>query len=640
MEHPLSLIERLAQELFDLILEVLPVDDTARLSRCSKWLQFRIQPALLGTEVRRSRAMKWACEKGLNTSIRTLLSYGASPTAIVLPDSLCHNSTYTVSTLQLTIKHGLIDTFNLLIELGAGINTGVRPGGASIRNFISDLYYHHPNRPIAVETFLRAGLASQLEQRHRDNMLTRAVNFRPRFDDPTLADWPSPEIVSMLLDSGADPNCVHRDGPRAEADSLSPLSATLLSGRWDLFDLLRARGAEIQGVRKTDHRIWHRRPVHVPIMAAVVAMLRSKGGISVEPVQKCLDAGADINVAVLSRSLNYAKADRGPCMTLITPIDLYLGAANFWANGRDVLQGLQYLLDNGASLDSVTEMPSIYADGMRRNSREELHLDTYRFVVRHPTVRILLDRCQVENLRQPQCLETVKLLIRHGGLGDQPGQVLARYDCNDEMGQELIPFWWDLLDAVMDIMPEKEDRTRLLYEYIVAKGEYPELGTPLAPEPDAFLPRRDQVAQRPNIGELTYATVRYLMLAGANINAALPAPLDRPQTCVFLLCDRYANKRQHFFPRDLPRLLPERIAFLTWLVEEAGVDPSIRATYWSRDGNVNCTAAELLCQEMSQLRDDERGPAEGLILVLGGEPVSQPDKVQHNRALRAVFSFF
>ncbi|KAK4443124.1 hypothetical protein QBC34DRAFT_417602 [Podospora aff. communis PSN243] len=616
MDTALSPIEQLVQELLDVILNLVPLDDTARLARCSKCLHFRLQPVLLENEQRRARAMKWACEKGLNNMIRTLVScYGASPSLVVLRDRDRYGVPTGTWTLHLAAKHHRVDTFDLLLDLGATLEHHAFRSSTA-QAFVTNLCQPE-NRDTLLYSFLHAGLATQLEQQHRDQMLMTVLISGIGLEKWEDERWPYLEVVRLLLDGGANPNFVQRVNPKTKKESLSPLSAAIMSHRWDLFDLLLARGANIHGAPKEeDHGHWVPHPLHVPMCAAAVAMARGQGRISAEPVQRCLDAGADINAAVLSQP--FEDPDSWPAISWIRPVHLYLESIDSWEDERGVAEGLQDLLRKGASLDTAMEAPAGYYEVVQQSSYGIVRVGTYMYRLKalSPPVTTLLDKWPPDTLRQRSFLETIKILVRHGGLDPRPGKRLAKYDCSDDVGKEVVIAWQDLLAAVLNLVRTKEDRTGFLFDYIVAKGEYPKLGI-CDPSAAPWAPP----IKRPVIGPLAYATVTRFILAGANINAVLSDarpqdPADKPQTALFKLCDRYACKSYHFFAYHLPRLVPERAAFLTWLVREAGADPTIKCIYWGETGCELRTAAELLRAEMGQFRVEERELAEELIKVL------------------------
>ena len=628
-----SRIELLVQELLDMVVELLHLADTSRLSRCSKRLAARLQHVLFSTEERCARAMRWGCEQGSNTVIHTAISYGAPISTLRpqlhLPDP--EYSPYHTSTIQVAVTHQRFDTYQYLLGLGANLDIEYR--------------YHHPAAGLLqqicrpklqrtfLETFLRAGLPSQVPYHDSADWVLMAV-LGPGV---VCAEWPTVEVVRIILDWGANPDsgsesihyipwderCKRFSGWKEP----SALSSTVLMRRWDLFDLLLERGADIDGLQEPRRgsldKLSPRVPFHIPILAAAHAMsavlLDGDGQIDVEPLDRCLDAGATIKVSLLSdpKAILGVRDRAHP----ITPLLVYLDGVETWeptsdddgndgnesrscaGDRRDVAWGLQYLLDRGASLDGRDPAPTPSGSTAIRTKNDELW-EKGRVFTFSPVVQLLLDRWSARHLLKAPFMKAVKVLIRHGDLEGQEGRVLARYE-DDLPG--LARGWQDLLTAVLATLDGQESLNRLLFEFITAKGEYPHLGA------------LDGV-EFP-IGELARSTVLRLISAGADINAMVCCPELKggPQTALFRLCDRYANRESHFFPLNMYRILPQRVAFLRWLVEVAGADPGIKCAYWTGDGRHALYApAEVLRLEKWRINPGEVVLVEELIELFEG----------------------
>jgi hypothetical protein len=183
-------------------------------------------------------------------------------------------------------------------------------------------------------------------------------------------------------------------------ETISPLSTVILSRRWDLFDLLVRRGGDIKTVR--DPLRPYTPPLcsfHVPIMAVAALMVTAPDGVDPELVQRCIDAGADINLTIPSTWGDY--------FYFIMPVLLYLNSVTSWEEkaeqgGRDAAWGLQYFLDRGATLrpmDTTTGVPPKYA-AMIRQRWGRAYMGRYRLrqELDGSLVQHLLNRCPIDHL--------------------------------------------------------------------------------------------------------------------------------------------------------------------------------------------------------------------------------------------------
>ncbi|KAK0745459.1 hypothetical protein B0T18DRAFT_428614 [Schizothecium vesticola] len=304
-------LENLPQELLDLIISWLLLAGVAHLCACNKNLAMRVQPILFGTAKRVDHAMKWACGRGTETAVRAAISYGASASTVLVGTDNQGEPIRTL-TLYLAAKQQQPDGFQVLIDLGARVDVdGVRP------SIVTELVDRLCAKPRFLVRFIKAGLVPQLPESLYDGILLAALNI-PKDDNTACL-----ECVDRVLDAGADPNCVQYRYRTNKREIISPLSTVILSRRWDLFDLLVRRGGDIKMVR--DPPRPYTPPLcsfHVPIMAAAASMATAPDGVDPEPVQRCIDAGADINLTIPSTWGDY--------FYFIMPVLLYLNSVTSW----------------------------------------------------------------------------------------------------------------------------------------------------------------------------------------------------------------------------------------------------------------------------------------------------------------------
>ena len=422
-EPPLSAIELLVQEIFDDVVEQLELADVSRLCRCSKRLRQRLQPVLFKPEDRRNQAMRWACKNGNNHALRVAVSYGADISYVTAKSK---GGTVKVPTLYLAARRRRVDgcdsfsTFELLLQLGARVDDP-DIGTGTLPSLVRCLCL--PANHDMLEAFLKAGLAAQLSLELRSQMLVEALRIP---DGPWEApgaptETPSLDVVRILVDSGADPNTAifwDKHGKR----TVSPLATALVLRRWDLFELYLARGADISGARDKQPVLFPWIPAHVPIVAATFVMAKTKGDRRAELVQRCLDAGADVNVAVVARD---TSPQMNIVLRLVTPLLVFVEGVEFescrnLAEVRDELAreagcGLQYLLDKGASAGAPYEIPPEYSTWMhlRANGRIALPNTNWKLQRSRKPLQTILRNWQLGNtLAIPSVLSATKQLIR------------------------------------------------------------------------------------------------------------------------------------------------------------------------------------------------------------------------------------
>jgi hypothetical protein len=138
--------------------------------------------------------MKWACQNGINTTIRTAAFYQASTSTIVVPDPFHFGFVFATPTLYLGAKHHRIDTFSYLLELGARIEELVKP--RTCRAFITKLC--QPKNHIRYWSPFYALVASLSSARSCATLCSMGV-LEPHHNNPKPTDLPKTETVRMLL---------------------------------------------------------------------------------------------------------------------------------------------------------------------------------------------------------------------------------------------------------------------------------------------------------------------------------------------------------------------------------------------------------------------------------------------------------
>ncbi|KAL6859773.1 hypothetical protein ACO1O0_003797 [Amphichorda felina] len=571
MASSFSPIELLPTELRVDIRSRLAFADVARLSRCSRALRNQLQPLLFNTEADRNRAIKWACRNGNTFVIDRAISFGASVSVLSIPRKdrgapfqtqrrgrgpyvmvpAPQGPPIQTLTLYLAAKHGQVGVFRHLISLGATVVVdNVDP--LTIRGLVN--YVCQSVDTGLLRAFLEAGLASKLPQELRDKTLLLFLTGSASPGKSTR------DLVCMLLDSGADPNYVHCT---REPGSMTPLSATLVHHRPELFQLLLERGANINGVPNLPRHPLPYHPFHIPICAAAHSMARLKS----LQVKQCLNHGADINVCV-------RVWDKGP-VSVTTPLLIYLNAAldmGEWGRWIDT-ENIQFLLDSGLSLDMDTDSPEPHSAFVRGR---------YRFRRAPSPVELILDRLYIRCITLPPIPSVIKLLIQHGGLRQRTGEILAKYDYSStdyDVSSDILPAWQDMLSMIIANPEYRQDLNTLLFTYITAKG----------------------TSKKSRVSDLTRATMSSLIAAGADINAR-ERPDGSGPTVLHILAQHYSRN----WYRDIT---PRSVEFVRYLVEQCHADTSAD---WAG------TAADYMAREMPTSSGGKNVFIEEIVVALGG----------------------
>ncbi|KAK1760027.1 hypothetical protein QBC47DRAFT_373452 [Echria macrotheca] len=550
--------------------------------------------------------MKWACKSGVDSLVHTALAYGASVgTVDVVTEPEKQMKTLT---LYLAAKFRRLETFKLLINLGARTDEAGVPA-LTVKQFVRRLCASGP----LLVAFLDAGMISQLPRGLLGKILVSVI-----LDLSNFQDDPSERLkcIQLLLDGGADPNYITFRG-KTTKESICPLSAAVFTNSFDVFDLLIERGADAKTVRDPPNPLYPpERPCHHPILAAVV-VLATSDNFNAEPLQRCIDAGGDMEMVVGARYRHFRGVPY--LLRLLTPVDLYLGAVRNWEgeaeNGRDAAWGLKYLLDRGAlpyhfsESEHLEHLPQHFIDALNltKEGYRSLYMRDQPIWVPRPFPQELLDRRHISVLAKSiPLLSVVKLLLAHGHLSTKEVAIfLARYDYRScvDTGPSPVPAWTEIIDAVA--VKYASDLDMLLYTYIEDKETHCHRRRLLYPGPNPH-----------HVGELAITTVQRLVAAGANINFR---PKDckgeeRP-TILALLCQHYAKlppwirrlksvsdwdmHGNSYALRITHRLTPQRKRFVEWLVCEAGADPTIGAKYPPLDSQV-CSPAEMFMEVMKK----------------------------------------
>jgi len=578
MDHPESHISitSLPQELLDYILVHLSTEEISRLGRCNKHLRARLQVTLYGPHDTRNQASKWACENGAIDTLAIALSYGA---AIDTVDVGTQPFRFKTFTLHLAAKHRQVDMFNYLISGGARVDDPAVKR-TQVEAFVRCLC--RPANANMMHCFLEAGLASDLCQ-YLKNMLLLGVleSSSPEsmqefgIDANVFLD-----SVRSLLDAGADPN--HVQSLHRSEVSTSVLSAALLSHRPDLFRLLVERGADVNGVPSPGLN-HHRLPLHVPVCAA--AFIMAAAGEDTTLMQLCLDCGADINVYVPFTQEKYGglivamdsghhsvRMDhtRAQLVFLTSPLLLFVENIVDWGGipgepldpeekrHPNVIEKLQFLLDNGAKTPTVLEpehekcyrVPEPDEDSSYPYAK--LHFRWY-YHSRSPwsPFSLLMDKWAGGShaSAHPNLLLALKALIRHGALKHRTGAYIAHHDwyrpkyhgcyriqkwyntyhpakvqdLSDRIirtsdGSHSVSFWKDIMATIMENSDYHENIKSLLFEYVVAKKRF-EVRSSGKMSDDIHKTLDNPDVDSTNTNDASFReTVAQLVRAGADIN--------------------------------------------------------------------------------------------------------------------------
>lgn len=368
--------ETLCNELWDSIIAYLELHDITKLNLCSKQLRGRLEPLIYGTKKNLTRAMRWACSKGVPGTIQKTVSYNAPVDYIEIPRKLWWDGgvrglPVKILTLQLACKHAQYDAFKTLLDLGASLNFELVESD-QMRSFWKSLIQYR-NRAILNILFERG--------------LHRRISQTPGKDVP-LAELIIQGLnitqVRLLLDIGAD---IDRIG-HFKSQYICPLSAAILINSHPIFDLLLEAGANIDG--KDIECTYREKPFHLPIFTAVHKI--NAGGILFLDKGYAKGVRFDRSTEVQSGSHFTASYVRYPT----TSLRIYLESIQSWTDESSArhVEVVDLLLERGVKLCA-------------RKAAECTSRVAYHGCESATLHDFLLDKWGLENLRHPAFFQTL-----------------------------------------------------------------------------------------------------------------------------------------------------------------------------------------------------------------------------------------
>ncbi|KAK4208007.1 hypothetical protein QBC37DRAFT_487125 [Rhypophila decipiens] len=567
-----SLLESLPLELLTQITGSLEQRNISALMRTSRKLYHNLESSLYRSKEARNRALRWVCTHGHVNIIRRLISVYESSPSVVDRGGL---------TLNLALKAQQLDAFQLLLQLGAGID-GQHENSHQLRTLVRELSCSSASSEFA-RAFFKAGRAAQLPRRLLDVSLMMMVRHQLPVD-----------LVELVLNHGASVNKSHSVRIGSEKTWANPLSASILFNSRPVFDLLRNRGASIHGTVVNYPR---RRPLHIPIYAAAYSILEH----GTHMFQSCLDNGADINHgAVLSTRAASRRYHYG------TPLLGYLDSIESWPVGTNVGSGggpldhLGHLLNSGAIISD--NLPTVPFPGPHGRPHDQ--------TAPHSSLHLLLDNMKgnLNQLADAQFQAVAKLLIQHGALSgsgdpkvaaERIKRLLLDYDHGHRGATypaSVVQAWRAFVTLLLDSacsLDETNGHVRwqdaLLSDYIYDRGT--------------------DSGQAPT--DLTFEAISLLIShVGADINAT-PLPV------LHRLCHFYhlMEATHNIGPNDAYErhhshgIADQRRRLVSALVEKYRANPDLKISAESpgEGGGPGRTAEEILLSEWEGLEYSETG---------------------------------
>jgi hypothetical protein len=414
-----SYFEVLATELLEEIASYLrsQVGDIARLLRCNKSLRRYLEPILYGNSELRYRAMRWGCTKGNSDIIRRAVAYGASVSILEIPSRKVaiegtqrKDLTVHVSTLYLAAKYRKTDAFRCLLELGARVPEQDHVILAHQARLLIDCICSCSGSNIQSEVdivrlFLKTRLDSEVKKSAgvatEDQMLVRVIKAGA-----------SPEVVISVLDQEPDPNQIWP--AKKHRIIMSALSAAMFADSPQVFSLLLSRGADVHGKEFKRPTV---RAQHIPIFAAAHIMATESHGISM--IDMCLENGADINhrspiTGSYGAVASHRRWVRSDDYCNATPVYVYLDSIVDWYSDKKIVpaEGLKYLIQHGASVQSIHDERDLYTPYEPPNARVSV-------------LEMLLMKWGPDEMVFREFRDVVRLLVEHDAAKDDIAYLLT-----------------------------------------------------------------------------------------------------------------------------------------------------------------------------------------------------------------------
>lgn len=360
MAAPLS-IAGLVNDVFYLILEDLGTADVLALSRCSRTLHVRLEPFLFCDEYNCDKALRWACYKDLPKLISRAVSHGGHVSAPIRKvkkyawDSLV----YRTLSLRIAAKHGSLEAFRALLDLGATANV------QRVRQ-VSNTCYEYVRLEEELKSLLRSLCKRENTAILRLFLESGASRTMQPIDNILFVDQcllsalrsgAEPVAIELLLLNGASPSRLQSE----HGNNPCPLA---LAAIWNhaVIDLLREFGASLHG--KAIARNLGLKWFHSPIFAAARQMHEQ----GTEVAQKLLAAGVKANSCMeisvrgsrrkslsLKDELDAEQSGKHTNIYSIyapLPIYIYLDSITSWEEEQILppVEGLKFWLRSGLIL--------------------------------------------------------------------------------------------------------------------------------------------------------------------------------------------------------------------------------------------------------------------------------------------------
>ncbi|PVI01658.1 hypothetical protein DM02DRAFT_613480 [Periconia macrospinosa] len=623
-----SPLEALPNEILDFILKHLVNHDIGtlkesdhincfslcRLSQCSRFLRQHLEPLLYKTLDARDAALRHGCMTGNLDAIRKVAFYGSNLDAVRSNLYVPLGRTNASPTLQVALKASQLEAFKLLLDLGVGITPQDYTNSGRINSQLTAFAKRlaQPWNEAFLEAVISARAETPLWKDNRKDNRPQSQVLISRLPFPHVVRWASPTLLEILLDHGAslDETCTLSHVGSNKKPAVTPLGAACFRGDILIFDLLVARGAQVDpnDSLRNKHPTTH---THIPVFMAALYM--SRKGMT-EMIDACVAAGVNINQTCHVRETRL-EGDKHICTT---PLLTYLSSIESWntdsfdVSNRSMTpsQGVAHFINAlGANIASPVAPPIKYTYG---NPTQELYDRTFAQIP--SPVELLLTRWGIKSLRIPEFFAVIKLLVEQGGTGPDLSRLLVRIDGQNEPSSsgdmvDIEELWQKFLALLMPQLNQLDQAQKdaLLRRVIVDKASM-----------------RNRVVHPSywvKVKAIGRATISTLIRAGANINhlgndfARYPdmntplqktplqdTPLHRVVS-TFVHTDSLSRDHLHDHPRgqDCPYtkdVMESFGGFLSFLVGE-GADPLIENTAVYRDEK---TAIDTLLSPMREGR--------------------------------------